>query len=87
MIFDKCAMKNNVQHKMQIAFFLMASKNVEFDHMCRVIVYRYFLICAHDCEVWINYFCPVKQFRSRSMIFLKIYLNCKCKVSFNKYYL
>ena len=33
-------MKNNVQHKMQIAFFLMASKNIDFDHVGRVIGYR-----------------------------------------------
>ena len=34
------AMKNNLQNKMQITFFLMASKNVDFDHVCRVVVHR-----------------------------------------------
>ena len=29
-----------------------------------------FLICARDCDVWINYFCPMRQVRSRSKIFM-----------------
>ena len=40
MFFDKYAMKNNLQNKMQIIYFLVATKNIEFDHMCHVIVYR-----------------------------------------------
>ena len=31
--FDKYAMKNNLQDKMQIIFFLMASHNIDFDHV------------------------------------------------------
>ena len=31
LLFDKYAMKNNIQNIMQIAFFLMASKNIDFD--------------------------------------------------------
>ena len=38
--YYKYAMKNNVQDKMHISYFLMASKNIEFDHVCHVIVYR-----------------------------------------------
>ena len=33
-------MKNNLQNTMQIIFFLMASKNIDFDHVCHVIVYK-----------------------------------------------
>ena len=32
------------------------------------------LIRALDCDVWINYFCPMSQFRSRSAIVLKFIL-------------
>ena len=38
--FDKYAIKNNLQNKMQITHFLMASKNIDFDHVCHVSVYR-----------------------------------------------
>ena len=38
--FDKYAMKNTVQNKMQITLFLMANKNIDFDHVCHVIVYK-----------------------------------------------
>ena len=38
--FDKYAMKNNLQNKMQIIYFLVATKNIDFDHVCHVIVYR-----------------------------------------------
>ena len=31
-------MKNNLQNKMQITQFLMASKNTDFDHVCHVII-------------------------------------------------
>ena len=41
-LFDKYAMQNNLQNKMQITHFLMASKNIDFDYLCRGIVY----ICA-----------------------------------------
>ena len=37
---DKYAMKNNLQNKMQIIFFLVATKNIDFNHVCHVIVYR-----------------------------------------------
>ena len=30
MVFDKCAMKSNGQDKMQITYFLVASKNIDF---------------------------------------------------------
>ena len=40
MVIDKYAMKNNLQNKMQITCFLMASKNFDFDHVSHVIVYR-----------------------------------------------
>ena len=33
-------MKNNLQNKMQIIYFLMASKNIDFDHVCHVIVHK-----------------------------------------------
>ena len=36
-------MKNHLQDKMKITYFLTASKNIDFDHVCHVIVYRYFL--------------------------------------------
>ena len=29
-------MKNNLQNKMQILFFVMASNNIDFDHVCHV---------------------------------------------------
>ena len=38
--FDKYAMKNNLQYKMKITSFLMTSKNIDFDHVCHVIMYR-----------------------------------------------
>ena len=38
--FDKYIMKNNLQNKMQIAHFFMASKNIDMDNVCHVIVYR-----------------------------------------------
>ena len=44
-----------------------------------------FLIRARDCDVWINYICPMRQFWPRSAIF-KIYLIFRRKVSFNKKY-
>ena len=33
-------MKNNLHNKMQITYFLMASKNIDFDRVCHVIMYR-----------------------------------------------
>ena len=33
-------MKNNLQDKMQIILFLMASYNIDFDHVCHVNMYR-----------------------------------------------
>ena len=51
MFFDKYAMKNNLQNTMQITLFLMASKNINFDHMCPVIGTGKFLIRARDCDV------------------------------------
>ena len=41
--FDKYAMKNKLQNKMQITCFPMASKNIDVDHVCHVIVYRLFI--------------------------------------------
>ena len=38
--FDKYAMKNNLQTKMQIIYFPVATKNIDFDHVRHVIVYR-----------------------------------------------
>ena len=32
-----------------------------------------FLIRARDCDIWINYYCPMRQFRWRSEIFFKLY--------------
>ena len=40
--FDKYAITNNLRNKMQITHFLMASKNINFDHVFHVIVYRWF---------------------------------------------
>ena len=48
--FDKFAMKNNLQNKMQITYVLMTGKNIDSDHVCHVIVNR-FCICARDCDV------------------------------------
>ena len=40
-LFDKYAMENNLQNKMLIIYFLVATKNIEFNHVCHVrIVYR-----------------------------------------------
>ena len=36
-VFDKYAMKRILQIKMQIIGFLMASNNIDFNHMCHVI--------------------------------------------------
>ena len=58
--FDKYAMKNNLHNELQITYFLMASKNIFFGYVCHVIVYRKFS--------FINYFCPMGQFRSQSAI-------------------
>ena len=33
-------MKIYLQNKMQISFFLKASKNTDFDHVCHVIMHR-----------------------------------------------
>ena len=33
-------MKNNLQNKMQITFFLVARNNIDFDHVCYVNMYR-----------------------------------------------
>ena len=33
-------MKSYLQNKMQITRFLIASKNIDFDHMCHMILYR-----------------------------------------------
>ena len=38
--FDIYAMKNNLQNKIQITFFLMASNNIGYDHVCHVNMYR-----------------------------------------------
>ena len=38
--FLKFAMKNDLHNKMQITYFLMAGKKIDFDHVCHVIVYR-----------------------------------------------
>ena len=47
MYFDKYAMENNLQNKMQITYLLMASKSIDFDHVCHVIVYRQFSYFVH----------------------------------------
>ena len=38
--FDKNAMQNILQNKMQITFFVMASNNIDFDHVFHVNMYR-----------------------------------------------
>ena len=40
MLFNKYAMKNNVKNKLKITYFLMAGKNIDFDNVSHVIVYR-----------------------------------------------
>ena len=40
MVFNKSAMKNNLQNKMQITFFLMTSNDIDIDHVCHVNMYR-----------------------------------------------
>ena len=40
MVLGKDAMKNNLQNKMQITYFSMASKNIDFDHVYHVVMYR-----------------------------------------------
>ena len=37
--FDINEMKNNLQNNMQITYFYLASKNIDFDHVSHVIVY------------------------------------------------
>ena len=44
-------MKTNLQNKMQITFFLMASKNIDFDHVCHVVVYFFKLYPNVMCTV------------------------------------
>ena len=46
--FDKYAMKINLQNKMQITFFLMSSKNIDFDYVCHT---SNFLIRSRDSGV------------------------------------
>ena len=41
-------MKINLQNKMYITFFLVASKNIDFDHVCHT---GNFLIRARDSDV------------------------------------
>ena len=38
--FHKYAKKNSLQNKTQISYFLMASKNTYFDHVCHAVMYR-----------------------------------------------
>ena len=72
-------MKYNLQNKMQIIYFLRACNNIDSDHVCHVVMYSIFLIRARDSDVWINYFGPMRQFRSRSAIFLTFsFLDVKC---------
>ena len=33
-------MKNNLQNKLQVTYFFMANKNIYFDHVCNVIMYK-----------------------------------------------
>ena len=33
-------MNNNLQDKMQITYSHMATKNIDFDHVCHVIIHR-----------------------------------------------
>ena len=33
-------MKNNLQNIMQITFILMATNNIDFEHVCHVNMYR-----------------------------------------------
>ena len=40
MVFRIKFNKNNVQDKKQITYFLKASKNIDFDHVCHVSMYR-----------------------------------------------
>ena len=44
-------MKNNLQNKMQNTFLVMASNNIDFDHVCHVNMYSSFLIGARDSDV------------------------------------
>ena len=56
MFFDKYAKKKSSEWN-EITYFLIASKNItDSDHVCHVIVYRYFLIRLCDCDVWIKLF-------------------------------
>ena len=43
--------EKNVKKKIQITLLLTAIKNIDFDHVCHVIVYRSFLIGSRDCDV------------------------------------
>ena len=40
MVLDRYAIKNDLQNKMQITYSLMASKNIDFDHVCHMTLYR-----------------------------------------------
>ena len=37
--FDKYAVKNNLQNKMQITLFLVTSNDIDFDHVCHMNMY------------------------------------------------
>ena len=37
--FNKYAMKYDLQNNMQLIYFLMTSKNIDFDRVCHVILY------------------------------------------------
>ena len=37
--FDKYIMENNLQNTMQITHLFIASKNIDLDNVCHVIVY------------------------------------------------
>ena len=45
--FDKYAVKNNLQNKMQITFYLMASYVIDFDHVCHVNMVQVIFLFVH----------------------------------------
>ena len=76
-------MKNNLQNKMQITYFLMASKNIVLITCVMRSCTGIFLIRVRDCDLSINYFCPMRQFRSGSVFFFFFffYHNFRCRVT------
>ena len=70
--FDKYAIKIIFRIKCKLPF---ASWPVRISTLTTCVMWSCtanFLIRARDCDVWINYFCPIRQFQSRSETVLNL---------------